>query len=264
MTTTTTVLAWHGDPQLKADAVERMREHAAADRLIRGAYVDHDGDATTWRGCLHGCLTAETIAAERGISVADLIEDPDVWWHVESERLWGIPRQLGALLDRLYEALDEPPGEVAVGMLEAIPVGADLTVAADRLMLDVLVDPEHGVWRHTAEGSRQREAVERVAQLYRRRLAGDEPPEAEWRDAAADADAAAYAYAAYAAYAAADAAYAAAADAADAAYADAAAADAAYAAYAAADADAAADWWRWRHQQLLTHIHTAPTPEATP
>lgn len=241
------IIAWHGDAALKAAAVARMREHAAADRLIRGDYLDLDGEQPgEWRGCLHGCLTAERVAAERGVPVAHL-HLAGVDWHAESERLWGIPRPLGVVLDRAYERSVRPAGELAVDILEAIPVGVDLGQVVDRLMLDLLDDPDHGVWLHTVLGSAQQEAVDRVAALHRRRIAGNEPTREEWAAAEVAAWAAARG-AAWAAWAAGGAGGAAGA-----------------AAWAAWDAWTAAEteWQGWWEQRILHHLTTAPLRTAS-
>lgn len=181
----TKVTAWHGDPALKAYAVERMRQHASVDRLIRGAYIAGKSDED-WQGCFHGCLTVEKIAEELEIQPLQVRLDD---WHRETERIWGIPAAVGELLDALYEESSSPPGELAVAILDAIPVGADLTpVVIDRLMLDLLKDPQHGARAVTGVGSPARAAVENVAELYRRRLNGIDPPASEWEVAEGFAD----------------------------------------------------------------------------
>ena len=137
-------------------------------------------------------------------------------------------------------------------MHAAIVTGADLSMVWPKVALALLTDEAFGVLRHVQDPrhSKQKAAIDHIAELYRKWIAGTKPADSQFRNARADAAAAAYAadaaYAAYAAYAAAYAAYAAdartadAADAADApppAAADAAAdAAAAAAAYAAADA----------------------------
>lgn len=236
-----TVTAWHASPDLKTEAVERMRLHRAQDEFLQGTYVQRTNGS--YRGCFHGCLTADALLAEKGLTVRDLDRiDPN--WHREGERLFGIPEKLGYILDRMFERLPpEDCAEFAVSVTEAVPAGADLSQVVDRWVLDILADPEHGVWKYTKDGTDQRAAVEAVSGLYRRRLAGDEPARVDWdsaRKAARRAAAAAYAYA-YAAAAAA---------AADAA---AAAAYAYAAAYAAADAAK-----RWQAARLIHHISEAP------
>lgn len=139
------VLAWHGDPDLKENTILRMKDHAKQDRFIRGVFVttpglieeslflseetlEGMGSIKDWGGCLHGCLAAENLAAEAGMPVSAWIEEHGVpRWHQATERFFGIPAELGLELDHLYEKTkDIPPAEVAVQLLEAIPVGADL------------------------------------------------------------------------------------------------------------------------------------------
>src|SRR5882724_1668551 len=143
----TKILAWHSDPALKAEAVAAMTRHRKADEFIRGNYLAISSEtAAGFRGCFHGCLTTEKLAADKGTQLAKFIaQGGPINWHEEGERLWGIPVRLGALLDRLFESLPEGWAEFAVASVEAMPVGVDLDAAVDRWLLDLLVDPEHGV-----------------------------------------------------------------------------------------------------------------------
>lgn len=128
-----TILAWHNDPALKADAVTRMKKHREQDEFVQGSYVDTSGAKV--KGCFHGCLTAEKLAEEQGVPVGLVDSFAGLgrslgWtsWHVHGERIWGIPRDLGELLDGIFEHQDgaAAAGEFAVAVTEAIPVGADL------------------------------------------------------------------------------------------------------------------------------------------
>ena len=132
------IRAWHNDPKLKEQTLARMREHAHQDRLLRGFYVAYAGcswltedqDVQDWAGCLHGCLTAENLAAEANMSLVTWLESTNqnlVDWHQETERFFGINVYVGMELDDLYEESGDPPAEVAIRILEAIPVGADLS-----------------------------------------------------------------------------------------------------------------------------------------
>lgn len=144
-----TLLAWHSDPGLKAAAVARMRAHREADRFIQGLFLTPDG--ASFRGCFHGCLTAEAVAAERGVAVAALRDGScsvSSWW-AETERLFGIPKALCMVLD---DAFEQDPCDVeaaanfAVDVTEAIPVGADLSAVAG-LAHDEALDDDSG-WDH--------------------------------------------------------------------------------------------------------------------
>jgi hypothetical protein len=213
------VIAYNNDAALKERLIATMRAHREAETLVQGVYWE-DG-----RGCAVGCITHK--------------QSYEAWKHYEE---WGIPRILARLEDAIFEAL--PTDEARAWperFLGAIQPGADLSQVWDRFAVWLLVDPTWGVLQF-ARTDAQRVAIQRVADLYARRLEGTTVALSDWeaarRAAYAAADAAAYA------------AYADAAAAADAAYA---AADAAaYAAYAAADAAAYAAYaarLKWRRAQ---------------
>jgi hypothetical protein len=257
----TITLAWHGDPALKAEALASMQAHRAADEIMQGSYLFGDTAAAAgYRGCFHGCLTADKLIAESGVDRAAFVRGIDfnrrsVQWHAEGQRIWGIPEELGAALDHTFEMLTEPAhAAFAVDAIEAMPVGADLSQVVDRTIVDFLADPERGAWRAAPDGP-EREAVQRVGGLYVRRLAGNEPDLGEW-DAARNA--------------------------ADELTPDDVGSDAVLAAYYAADirdrhaADvfsyvfdfayhAAPDaaWKTWAASRLLHHMATAPVPVTT-
>lgn len=135
MTAPTQVLAWRGDPAIKAEAVARMRAHREADEFMQNTY----GEMVNGRliGCFHGCLTVETLAAERGVDPETLLysrsgnDNAHLLWSA-GERLWGIPVDLAEQLDRLFEEFSREyaAGDWAVEVTEAIPVGADLSGVA--------------------------------------------------------------------------------------------------------------------------------------
>jgi hypothetical protein len=130
------LLAWHGSAELKADAVARMRAHREADTLIHGSYLMRDPEAARgYQGCFHGCLTAEVLAANQGIAVAELDLAHLSWWK-EAERFFGIPAELAAELDTRFERLDMPESaDFAVAVTEAIPVSADLSGVLDAALV---------------------------------------------------------------------------------------------------------------------------------
>jgi hypothetical protein len=161
MTATATLLSWHGDPELKARTVAEMQAHREADRLVRGQYWDNG------KGCAVGCLT----------------HDPD-GGHSQYPERWGIPEALAHLEDRIFEWLpNKDAQDWPVAFLEAIPVGADLSLVADRLKLWLLRDSGLLDRSHTEVAS----AIDGVVALLARRLAGDEPSVDEWSSAARSA-----------------------------------------------------------------------------
>lgn len=101
---------------------------------------------------------------------------------IEAQRSWGIPPGVCRLLECLLAVQ-------AVAAFDAIPVGADLSLVPARWALELLAG-EYGVVEHTDAASAQRMAVDRVIMLYRRKLAGDDPPEHEWVAASRAAEAA--------------------------------------------------------------------------
>ena len=244
---TTQLRAFHGDPAIKAKYLDRVRAHQLADQLIQKATWDNK----TQKGCAIGCTLHN-------------------YSHSAYENELGIPRVLARLEDGIFEGLSVPDSKQwPARFLEAIQVGADLSMVWPRFAHWLLADPDFGVIRH-AKTDTSKKAISGVAALYYRWISGENPVRKEWATAAADADA--YAYATYAADADADAAAADAADADAYAYAaDAYAADAAADAYAyaadayAADADADAAYKdalrsarRAQAEKLLELLSEAP------
>jgi hypothetical protein len=244
-----TMLAYHGDPAIKAKYLARVKAHREADVLTQGVGWESNG---TTRGCAVGC-TLEAYDHSR--------------YPVEL----GIPEVIANLEDAIFEGL--PRAEAMrwpEAFLKAIKPGSDLSMVWPRFAVWLLSSRGSPMFKQ-AQNETVKHAVTGVAVLYRKWGDTGTKPRAERfsaavsaADAAANAaNAASAAYAAVsaanaanaasAAYAAAHAAYAAA-DAASAAYAASAAADAAaHAAYAAADAAA----WRKMSSKLITLLKGA-------
>jgi hypothetical protein len=52
----TQLLAYHGDPNLKAKLIAELRKHREADAIIQGSYgYEEDDNAVEFRGCAVGC-----------------------------------------------------------------------------------------------------------------------------------------------------------------------------------------------------------------
>jgi len=138
-------LTYYGDPDLKARLVANMREHRAADRLMKGLYFGsaYGGEGMEFRGCAVGCTVAEFVAAERGISLLEVRADKGLNPHKEWARITGLPLWLAYADDRLFESL---PGEESldwpVRLLEAVPVGVDLGPVHAAYDLDDQLDPD--------------------------------------------------------------------------------------------------------------------------
>ena len=211
---------------------DRLDAYIAEGRILRRKWRDTDPDGRE-RACLLLALAPEVGDGNIGACPADLLPPwlahftPDIDDYVSDDAWPDIIREYARVVRRGVTTLD----------------AAGWRRVQARFMLAVLDE----VRRHDTAG-----AVEPVAALWRRVLAGEEPDKTEWR--AAQAAAAAAAEAAEAAWAAARAAaQAAAAQAAAARAAAAAAAEAAEAAWAAA---AEAETWDRLARALFTAIET--------
>ena len=225
MTTQTKLRAFHGDKKVKEKYIARVKAHAEADEIIKGKY---------WQGG-KGCAVGCTVHSDS---------------HRSYETELGIPRVIARLEDRIFEGMsNDQAKDFPLKFLEAINVGADLSLVWYKFLVWLLDDPTEGVGRYI---KREKPAFDKAVANYKKIIEGESISLAEWieirdeswreRNAAHAATAAADATAdAYAAAHAADAAtYAAHADAAAAHAADAyAAAHAAHAYVAAAYAAAA-------------------------
>ena len=156
--------AFHNDPAIKKKYLQRLQEHHDLDQIIKGLYWQ-DG-----KGCAVGCT----------------IHDSK---HANYETELGIPESLAHLEDGIFEGL---PNDLAMEwplkFLKAIPVGADLSLVASKFLHWLLVDPTDGVIQH-AKDAASKKVIQDVADLYTRKIAGDNPTAEEWAGAEAGAGA---------------------------------------------------------------------------
>lgn len=123
--------AWHGRPELKAEVMDRLRAHRAADEIVQGLYQQSDPDSPNgYRGCAIGCTLPKQSTAER-----DALNGDGAWktfgWHKRIEAEYGIPIYVAQMIDRTFEGLPvSMAGDFAVTVADAIPVGADLSGAS--------------------------------------------------------------------------------------------------------------------------------------
>lgn len=129
--------AWHGDAELKARIVERMKQHREADDFIQGLYQKLDpASALGYRGCAIGCLLdKQPVPTEEPYCDCERCQhatnEPDAGWHGEVEKQLGIPERLAELIDACFEDSLKPAHvQFAVDAIEAITVGADLSAVA--------------------------------------------------------------------------------------------------------------------------------------
>ncbi len=165
-TKTAKLRAYHGDPAIKAKYLARVRAHAAADEIVQGI---------TWgdgKGCAVGCTLHD-------------------YRHESYETELGVPIILARLEDRFFEGMKPADAQPwPARFLEAIPVGADLSMVWPKFAHWMLVDEKDGVIRF-AKTDRTRDAILNVGALFARLIAGDSVSQKDWR---ADADAAAAAW----------------------------------------------------------------------
>jgi hypothetical protein len=216
----TTLTAYHGNVELKAQVIAKIAAHRLADRIAKGAYV-RNGGRTTY--CAVGCV----------------LEDPN-GGHLRYEAEFGVPAELAYLEDAIFESL---PDVLAIPWPErfmgAIPVGADLSYVWPRFAIWLMTDEKWGV-AHTTNDERVKAICVRVANGYQHDVDGNPLSDEEVETLAQAAWAARYAWAARAAWDARDAQ----------------AAQAAWAARAAWDAWAARAAWAARDAFVIASADT--------
>jgi hypothetical protein len=156
--------AFHNDPAVKSQLVDRLKAYAEAGAIINAENVWKDG-----KGSPSGCVVHDAGLA--------------VW----PERT-GMPKAFGAAIDAVAKYLGSPEnaGRFAIEWLDAVPVGEDMAGVAHGLIGWLLTDGAYGILRLATTEAAQ-EVVRRVAGLHRRGAAGEVPTAAEWGAARAAA-----------------------------------------------------------------------------
>lgn len=146
-----TMLAYHGDPALKAAVLAEMADHRAADRLIKGTYWDW----VSGRGCAVGCLTYNPTGG-----------------HAEYPERWGIPEELAWLEDAVFEYLPLDHATAwPLRFLAAIEPGADLSGVYAAWSTALMLDPKRGCITRCAGFPEAKATVRRVSGLWQVRSA---------------------------------------------------------------------------------------------
>lgn len=158
------MLAFTNTLKTKAEAIALSQANYDADNYIQGTFWENG------KGCSVGCM------------VHEYREKTDTDWHAATEPLYGIPQQLSFLQDRIFECLPvKEAKEWTVRFFHAIPDGADLSMAASKLVYWLMTDPGM-VLKHADDAGKK--VINSLADLYKRRLEGDEPDGEEWEKAA--------------------------------------------------------------------------------
>lgn len=145
------LIAFHNDPKIKAKYVARVKAHAEADEIIKGIYWQ-DG-----KGCAVGCT----------------IEGDD---HSKYEKELGIPEILARLEDGLFEEMSNKDAmKFPLRFIEAVPVGADLSMVFTKLVIWEWEDKKHGLknLKDIKSDKELYDCCESVVNLYKRVLDGE-------------------------------------------------------------------------------------------
>lgn len=171
----TKLIAFHNDPQLKADLLEEVKRHRLADQIIKGTYgTGGNGD---WKGCAVGC-SLHSLNKIRGF-------DYDTGDHASVEEGAGVPRQIAYLQDYIFENLQDGLHLTwPERFWTAIQPGTDLELVTPRFVHWLLTDSLPLVkeeWRDV------REVFTQTIALYERWIGGDKPSDDEFSKVAARA-----------------------------------------------------------------------------
>lgn len=164
MTTTdqTAALSYRGDPDLKAALVAEMADHARLDQLVQGDYLRQDG-----KGCAVGCTISGRLLAELG--TVEALEEhvrESGGWHETWAQATGLPAWLGGLDDMVFEGLTVEQSKAwPVRLLDAVPVGVDLSPVRDLIIRDVVMDPGRGAVACAAIAAESAGFPEQAAEL---------------------------------------------------------------------------------------------------
>ncbi|PTR07760.1 MULTISPECIES: hypothetical protein [unclassified Novosphingobium] len=152
------MIAFHGDPLVKAQALDRLQGHVAA-----GSFVYFPA----WENG-----NANVIGA-----VVEADDTP-----AYAERL-GYPLALAETLPMLVNGFRPQPEAVrfALAWLERTPVGADLTTIVSQLVLDLLANAD--LVKLTERYPDVEQSRQAIMALHRRVIDGDEPDRKTWKAA---------------------------------------------------------------------------------
>lgn len=136
--------AWFGDPDLKSSVAAKMRKHRALDEIIRGSYQEPksiNDQVTGFKGCALGCILPQMYTyvddpawdgfpRDRWLRSEDAETYQESGWSGLVEKYYGIDRRVAGCIDNTFEEQTsfETAARFAVAVIEAIPVGADLSL----------------------------------------------------------------------------------------------------------------------------------------
>jgi hypothetical protein len=148
--TATQIIAYHGDPKIKAKYLRRLRAHRRADEIVQGVGWETNG---TTKGCAVGCTLN---AYDHSLYPIEL----------------GLPEWLALLEDSIFEGLQKDDAlKWPTQFLSAIRPGANTQKAYHRICSRILREVAWPKDRHDDEWGCAI-AVRRVANLHARSAAG--------------------------------------------------------------------------------------------
>ncbi len=111
------MLTYHNNKKIKSSIVAEMKKHQKNDQFIKGSYSKMNGK---FKGCAVGCAIDSF-----NIRLGKAYKNDS---HKAFEEAIGVPEWLARLQDGVFENLpDGESSQFAVDLLDAIPVGVDLT-----------------------------------------------------------------------------------------------------------------------------------------
>ncbi len=174
------MVAYHGDAQLKEDMLAELAEHRKMDQIVKGTYGE--GNNGDWRGCAVGC-SIHSLNRKRGTKY-------DTGDHAAYEAGFGIPQALAYLEDGMFENLSDPVYlDWPQRFMGAIRPGEDLSLVVPGFLHWLLIDPD-GMRKNALPDGLA--AIDVIAELYRRILAGETITDMEWSAARSAAESAAW------------------------------------------------------------------------
>ena len=164
--------AYKNDPKLKEMLVQEAIEHRVLDRLHQQYGYGSMRSGENFKGCDIGC-TVFSLNRKFGLK----IETND---HGGVASFLDVPVGLVLLFDRLFEQL---PKDLAMTWQErhwlAIEPGSDQTHTVGKFLHWLLVDPNDGVIKF-AKNDNVRKAIQAVADLFEKKMAGKRITNAQW------------------------------------------------------------------------------------
>ena len=162
----TELLAYHNDKAVKEKYLKRVRIHRKLDHLVQGVGWKSNG---VTKGCAVGCTL-------------------EAYDHSRYPAELGVPVEIAHLEDSIFEGLPQAAAmKWPTQFLQAIPVGADLSLVFPRFIL-WLLDGKDSPQREGRNHETVKAAIDTVAELYRQWTEkGKRPPQDKFESAAESA-----------------------------------------------------------------------------